>query len=41
MCLIAGGVYNTGGKENRGAGGKKGYIYWSSCDLVHFLHCVA
>jgi hypothetical protein len=28
----AGGVFNTGGKENGGEGGKKGYIYSSSCD---------
>jgi len=26
----AGGVFNTGGKENGGVGGKKGYIYSSS-----------
>ena len=30
----AGGVFNTGGKENRGEGGKKGYIYSSSCNLL-------
>jgi len=40
VCLIGGGVFNTGGKENGGVGGKKGYIYWSSCDLVHILRCV-
>jgi len=40
VCLIAGGVFNTGGKENRGVGGKKGYIYSSSCDLVHILRFV-
>ena len=40
VCLIAGGVCMTGGKENRGVGGKKGNIYSSSCDLVHFLHFV-
>ena len=28
--LIAGRVFNTGGKQNQGVGGKKGYIY-SSC----------
>ena len=37
MSLIAGGVFTTGGKENRGVGGKKGYIYSSSCELVHIL----
>ena len=36
----AGGVFNTGGKENNGVGGKKGYIYSSSCDLIHVLCCV-
>jgi len=30
----AGGVYNMGGKENGGVGGKKGYIYSSSDDLL-------
>jgi len=40
VCLIAGGVFNTGGKENRGGGGKKGYIDSSSCDLVHILRFV-
>jgi len=29
----AGSVLNTGGKENGGVGGKKGYIYMSSCDF--------
>ena len=38
--LIAGGVFNTGGTENRGVGGKKGYIYSSPCDLVHMLRFV-
>jgi len=33
----AGGVLNMGGKENRGVGGKKGYIYSSSCNLIHIL----
>jgi len=37
VCLIAGGVFNTGGKENGGVGRKKGYIYMSSCDLIHIL----
>jgi len=37
VCLIAGGVFNTGGKENGGVGGKKGYIYSTSCHLVHIL----
>jgi len=36
----AGGVTNTGGKENGGEGGKKGYIYSSSCDLIHILRFV-
>jgi hypothetical protein len=36
----AGGVFNTGGKENGGVGGKNGYIYSSSCDLVHILRLV-
>jgi len=40
VCLIAGGVFNTGGEENRGVGGKMGYIYSGSCDLVHILHFV-
>ena len=30
----AGGVFNMGGKENDGVGGKKGYIYSSSCDFL-------
>jgi len=34
-------VYNTGGKENGGVGGKKGYIYLSSGDfLVQFVSFV-
>jgi len=37
VCLNAGGVFNTEGKENQGVGGKKGYIYSGSCDLVHVL----
>jgi hypothetical protein len=40
VCLIADGVFNMGGKENRGVGGKKGYIYLSSSDLVHVLRFV-
>jgi len=40
VCLIAGGVFNMGGKENRGVGEKKGYIYLGSCDLVHILRFV-
>jgi hypothetical protein len=40
VCLIAGCVFNTGGNENRGVGGKNGYIYLSSCDLVHILRFV-
>jgi len=35
----AGGVFDTGRKENGGVGGKKGYIYSSSCNLIHIL-CV-
>jgi len=27
-------VYNTGGKEKGGVGGKKGYIYSSSGDIL-------
>jgi hypothetical protein len=34
VCLIAGGGFNTGGKENQGVGGRKGFIYSSFCDLV-------
>jgi len=37
VCLIAACVFNTGGKDNGGVGGKKGYIYMSSCDLIHIL----
>jgi len=33
----AAGVFNTGGKDNGGVGGQKGYIYSSSCDLIHIL----
>jgi len=33
----AGGEINTGRKEDEGVGGKKGYIYLSSCDLIHIL----
>jgi hypothetical protein len=29
-----GGVFNTGGKQNGGEGGKMGYIYLSSCDFL-------
>jgi hypothetical protein len=29
-----GGVFNTGGKQNGGEGGKMGYIYLSSCDCL-------
>jgi len=36
----AGSVFNMGGKENRGVGRKKGYIYSGSCDLVHILRFV-
>jgi hypothetical protein len=27
-------VFNTGGKQNVGEGGKMGYIYSSSCDVL-------
>jgi len=30
----AGGLFHTGGKENEDVGGKKGYIYPSSCDFL-------
>jgi len=30
----AGGVFNMGGKKNGGVEGKKGYIYWSVCDIL-------
>ena len=33
-------VLNTGGKLNGGEGEKKGYIYSSSCDLIHILRFV-
>jgi len=36
----AGGMFKTGGKENGGVGGKNRYIYSSSCDSIHILHCV-
>jgi hypothetical protein len=36
----AGSVFNTGGKQCGRIGGKKGYIYSSSCDLIHILHFV-
>ena len=28
------GVFNTGGKENEGVGGKKGYIYSRACEFL-------
>jgi hypothetical protein len=40
VCLIAAGVFNTGAKDNGGVGGKKGYIFSSSCDLIHILRFV-
>jgi hypothetical protein len=40
VCLIAGVVFNTGGKDNGYVGRKKGYIYSSSCDLIHILRFV-
>jgi hypothetical protein len=39
-CFIAGSVFRTGGRQNGGVGGKKGYVYSSSCNLVHILHFV-
>jgi hypothetical protein len=36
----AGSLLNTGGKENGGEGGKKGYIYLSFDDLIHILRFV-
>jgi hypothetical protein len=36
----AGGVSSRGGKENGSEGGKKGYIYTSSCDLIHILRFI-
>jgi hypothetical protein len=39
-CLIAAGVFNTGGRDNGGVGEKKGDIYLSSCDLIHILRFV-
>jgi hypothetical protein len=36
----AGGVSNTRGTQNRGVGGKRGYIYSSSCHFVHILRYV-
>jgi len=30
----------AGRKKNGGVGGKKGYIYSSSCDLIHIMRCV-
>jgi len=44
MCVErvqdAGVVLNMGGNESGGEGGKKGYIYSSSCDLIHNLRFV-
>ena len=34
----AGTVFNTGGMGNGGEGGKKGYIYSSSCDCL--VQCI-
>ena len=31
---------DTSGIENGGEGGKKGYIYSSSCNLIHILRFV-
>ena len=36
----AGGMFNTGRKGNGGGGGEKGYMYSSSCNLLHILRCV-
>ena len=35
-----GGVCNMGSKENGGVSGMKGYIYSSSCDLIHIVRFV-
>jgi hypothetical protein len=40
VCLIAGSVFNTGGKENLGGGRQRGYISSTSTDLVHILRFV-
>jgi len=37
----AGGGLTTGRKDIGGVGGKKGYIYSSSCHLIHILHFLA
>jgi len=34
MVLNSGVVFNTGGRKNGGVGGKKGYIYVTSCDFT-------
>jgi hypothetical protein len=34
------GVFNMGGNDTGGVGGKKGYIYSSFCNLIHILHFV-
>ena len=36
----AAGVFNTGGKDNGGIGGNKGYIYSSPCDSIHIQRVV-
>jgi hypothetical protein len=36
----AGGVSNTGGKENGAECGKKGYIYLGLCNLINILRFV-
>ena len=36
----AAGVFNRGGKDSGDVGGKKGYIYFSFCDLIHILRFV-
>jgi hypothetical protein len=33
-------VFNVAGKVNGGVGGKKGYIYSCSCDLIVIPRCV-
>ena len=40
MVQDAGGVFNTGQKDNGGVGGKKGFIYSSSCDQIQTLRFV-
>jgi hypothetical protein len=36
----AGGAFNIGGNQTGGVDRRKGYIYSSSCNLIHILHFV-